>query len=96
MPKMVQFGEFFWKPEACGQTELPDRSDLIGQKLVENAKIKKFICDILGDFQTLWTGQLIIKKWLKMPNIANLKKKCTHCLPLAKLYNETVELSSVF
>ena len=30
----------FWKPEACGQTVLPDRSVLIGQKLVENAKIK--------------------------------------------------------
>ena len=27
-----------WKPEACGQTVLPDRSLLIGQKLVENAK----------------------------------------------------------
>ena len=24
----------FWKPEACGQTVLPDRSILIGQKLV--------------------------------------------------------------
>ena len=44
----------FWKPEACGQTELPDRSVLIGQKLIENAKIQKFKCDILGDFQTLW------------------------------------------
>ena len=43
----------FWKPEACGQTELPDRSTLIGQKLVENAKVQKFKCDILGDFQTL-------------------------------------------
>ena len=31
----------FWKPEACGQTVLPDRSVLIGQKLVENAKIPK-------------------------------------------------------
>ena len=40
----------FWKPEACGQTVLPDRSVLIGQKLVENAKIKKFKWDILGDF----------------------------------------------
>ena len=30
----------FWKPEACGQTVLPDRSVLIGQKLVENAKIQ--------------------------------------------------------
>ena len=42
----------FWT-EACGQTELPDRSVLIGQKLVKNAKIRKFKCDILGDFQTL-------------------------------------------
>ena len=30
----------FWKPEACGQTVLPDRSVLIGQKLVENARIQ--------------------------------------------------------
>ena len=30
----------FWKPKACGQTVLPDRSILIGQKLVENAKIQ--------------------------------------------------------
>ena len=40
MPKMVQFDDSF-KPEACGQTVLPDRSVLIGQKMVENAKIKK-------------------------------------------------------
>ena len=31
----------FWKPEACGQTVLPDRQVLIGQKLVENAQITK-------------------------------------------------------
>ena len=31
----------FWKAEACGQTELPDMSVLIGQKLVENAKMSK-------------------------------------------------------
>ena len=49
---MVHFGEF-WKPEACGQTVLPDRSILTGPKLVENAKIKKkFKCDILSNFQT--------------------------------------------
>ena len=35
---------------------LPDRSVLIGQKLVENAKIQKLKCDILGDFQTLCKG----------------------------------------
>ena len=32
---------------AYGQIVLPDRSLLIGQKLVENAKIEKFKCDIL-------------------------------------------------
>ena len=35
---------------------LPDRSILKGQKLVENAKIEKLKCDILGDFQTLYWG----------------------------------------
>ncbi len=30
----------FWKPAACGQTVLPDRSVLIGQNLVENVKIQ--------------------------------------------------------
>ena len=43
----------FWKPEASGQTVLPDRLVLIWQKLVENAKIQKFKCDILSDFQTM-------------------------------------------
>ena len=37
MPKMVILAGF-WKCEACGQTVLPDRSVLIGQKLVENTK----------------------------------------------------------
>ena len=32
---------------------LPDRAILIGQKIVENAKIKKFKCDIFADFQTM-------------------------------------------
>ena len=31
----------FWKPEACGQTVLPDRSVLIGQKLAEYAEMSK-------------------------------------------------------
>ena len=30
----------FCKPEACGQTVLPDMSVLIGQKMVGNAKIQ--------------------------------------------------------
>ena len=33
---------------------LPDRSLLIGQKLVKNAKIQNFKCDILSNFQTMW------------------------------------------
>ena len=45
----------FCIPEACGQTELPERSAVIGQKMVENAKIEKFKCYILGDYQTLCT-----------------------------------------
>ena len=36
------------------KTVLPDRSVLIGQKLMENAKIETLTWDILGDFQTLW------------------------------------------
>ena len=37
---------------------LPDRSVLIGQKLVGNAKIKKLKCDILSNFQTMWMEEL--------------------------------------
>ena len=33
---------------------LPDKSVLIGQKLVENVKIKDFKCDILSQFQTMF------------------------------------------
>ena len=41
------------------RTVLPDRTILIGQKLVENAKIKKKSkWDILGDFQTMWNGKV--------------------------------------
>ena len=47
----------FWKPKACGQTVLPDRSVLIGQKLVENAKMPKFKCDLLINFQTMWSSR---------------------------------------
>ena len=46
MPKMVNLASF-WKTEAYAQTV----SILIGQKLVENAKIENLICDILGDFK---------------------------------------------
>ena len=44
--KHGQFWRVFEKPRACGQTVLPDRSVIIGQKLAENTKIQKFKCDI--------------------------------------------------
>ena len=44
MTKWSNLGRF-GKPKACGQTELPDRSILKGQKLAENAKIEKFKCN---------------------------------------------------
>ena len=48
------FWRVFENPKACGQTVLPDRTVLIGQKLVENAKVEslqKMI--ILGIFNQL-------------------------------------------
>ena len=39
---------------------LPDRSLIIGQKLVENAKIQNFKCDILSNFQTMWKSVLTL------------------------------------
>ena len=57
--KFIKNGQFlasFWKPEACGQTVLPERPISMGQKLVKNAKSEKFKWDILGDFQTVCFG----------------------------------------
>ena len=72
MPKNGPFWRVFLKIEACCQTVLPDRSVLIGQKLVENAKIQKFKCDIFSNFQTMWSPSrcisnlyiIISKNWL--------------------------------
>ena len=53
-----------WKRQACGQTVLPDRLILVGQKLVENDQIeKKFKCDILSDFQTMCNFDVLVL-WL--------------------------------
>ena len=53
MPNIVHFG-------ACGQTVLPDRSVLTGQKLVENAKIEKFKYDNLSNFQTIFQRNYLL------------------------------------
>ena len=61
MPKKIHLASF-WKPEACGQTMLPDMSVLIGQKLVENAKIQKFnvwFSEKIVDF--FWGGEKLVK-----------------------------------
>ena len=59
MPKMVNLASF-WRIEAYSQTVLPDRSLLIGQKLLEKVKIQKFKCDILSNFQTMCVASLAI------------------------------------
>ena len=64
----------FRKPEACGQTVLPDRTILIGQKLVENAEIQKFKCDILGDFQTLCDGCDRVMSRKSIPSLIHVSK----------------------
>ena len=61
MPTMLNLASFL-KREPCGQTVLQDRSILKGQKLVENAKIKKLICVIS-----------VVKSLLKMPKMANFE-----------------------
>ena len=62
------FWRSFEKPEACGQTVLPDRSIVIGQKLVENAKIQKFKCDILSNFQIMGCCEYALKLKENMVN----------------------------
>ena len=53
MPKLTYkwdiFGDF--------QTIIPDRSLLIGQKLVENAEVETFKWDIFGDFHKCVSSQ---------------------------------------
>ena len=51
MPKITNL-EMFWKAEAFGETVLPDRAILIGQKLVQNAKIEKIHMRHFGWFST--------------------------------------------
>ena len=60
---MVHFGEFLkTRIKQCYQT-----GQFIGQKLVENAKIQKFKCDILSNFQSCFfivLGPMVIS-WKK-------------------------------
>ena len=60
-----------WKPKACGQTVLPDRSIIIVKKLAENSKNPKFKWDILGRqkfIKTVWPDRPISKISVKCLN----------------------------
>ena len=47
MAKVINLANFL-KSKTCGQTVLPDGSALMGQKLMENAKIKVY--NLTGQF----------------------------------------------
>ena len=63
MPKKGSILTSFWKPEACGQTVLPDRSDLIGQKLVENAKIQMRHFGWFSNTVQKFSSSILKKTW---------------------------------
>ena len=56
--------------------QMPKNGDFKIEKLVENTKIRKFKCDILGDFQTLnepWFGPNGIcnsKSWILVDKLS--------------------------
>ena len=76
MTKLVHFGEFC-KPEARGRTVLSDWSILVGKKLAENAKIEKLKCDILSNFQTMWTTKLWKRKFYDIFPVKDWKFKAS-------------------
>ena len=55
-----------WKPDNCSQTVLPDRSLLIGQKLMENAKIQMRHCWVISNFS--------LRKHLCKTNLKQISK----------------------
>ena len=64
-------------------------SILIGQKLVENAKIHKLKCDISSNFQTMWTFFF----WLSQNTVVALALgNCCPC-PEALLFNQVEEIA---
>ena len=57
-----------WKPDICSQTVLPDRLLLIGQKLVENAKINqiRYFLKVISNFS--------LRKHLCKTNLKQISK----------------------
>ena len=85
MPKNGPFWRVFWKPKACGQTVLPDRSVLIGQKLVGKCQNSKW--DILSNFQTMWPPTLLclLCLWMTCANYKLEEKSNLSCKLIAFL-----------
>ena len=79
----------FWKPEVCGQTVFPDRSVLIGQKLVENAKIENFKCAENWDETFLLILQNTVFYVFVKASSSGFKKLCSTGDVL--LWNENVK-----
>ena len=50
----------FWKPEAVGQTALPDTRQVNYNWTKNWGEMPKFKCDFWGDFQTLCTMHLFL------------------------------------
>ena len=68
MPKRSILASF-WEPKACCHIVFPDRSVLIGQKLVGNAKIQKFKCEVLRNYQTMWEYLITVDHLIKYKHI---------------------------
>ena len=82
----------FGKPEACGQTVLPDRSVLIGQKLVKNAKVQKLKWDILSNFQTMFT---VWNNVLRKKTFASWSEAKKTRMPAKRKKNEDASEASI-
>ena len=73
----------FWKTEACSKTVLPDRSILIGQKLVKNAKFK-------NSKATFW----VVFKHCVLPYLLSIFRKFTHFPRTCSLFSCFTFISS--
>ena len=79
-----------------------DRSFLIGQKLVENAKVQnqKWKCDILSNFQTMWFWRLsfLVKHVHKAINLVfdEVRGGCKPCLHDLRYVEETLKRAKIW
>ena len=76
-----------WNPTACRQRVLPDNSVFIGQKLVENIKAKKLLCDIWVFFKQC--ACVSNCSWQAIPNLTKLQ--ITSLYDMRVLFNGSKE-----